>query len=114
METLLPLSPQMSQRSTRRVIQHSYQAKWSRERQEYKFLDMTVVIDKNAGYGYLAEFEIIERDALKIEATKAKLVHTMKELGVQELDQARLERMFEFYNEHWLEYYGTDKIFVVE
>jgi hypothetical protein len=38
----------------------------------------------------------------------------MKELGVKELDQKRLERMFAFYNTHWPEYYGTDKIFTIE
>ena len=31
----------------------TYQAKWSREREEYKTGDTTMTIDKNAGYGYL-------------------------------------------------------------
>jgi predicted adenylyl cyclase CyaB len=39
-----------------------YQAKWSRERQEYAYKGMNVSIDKNAGYGYLAEFEKISDD----------------------------------------------------
>lgn len=91
-----------------------YQAKWSRERSSYKFLDTTVTLDKNAGYGYLAEFEIVERDPEKIEASKARLKKNMSDLKVEELDQARLERMFKFYNTHWEEYYGTDKVFVVE
>jgi len=38
----------------------------------------------------------------------------MESLGVRELPQDRLERMFKFYNSHWREYYGTDKIFTVE
>lgn len=32
-----------------------YQAKWSRERTEFRFRELQVSIDKNAGYGFLAE-----------------------------------------------------------
>jgi len=92
----------------------TYQAKWSREREEYAFAGANVTIDKNAGYGYLAEFEIIEEDPSKAEATKAKLRDLMKRAGLEELDQARLARMFAYYNAHWSEYYGTEKIFVIE
>ena len=89
----------------------TYQAKWSRERNTYTFKDTTVTIDKNAGYGYLAEFEAIETDPAKLDGAKAKLRALMAELGVQELDAARLERMFAYYNTHWHEYYGTEKVF---
>lgn len=92
----------------------SYQAKWSREREEYTFRDMYVTIDKNAGYGYLAEFEIqVERED-EIATAKNKIRKAMRDLDMGELDQNRLERMFTFYNAHWLEYYGTDKVFVVK
>ena len=92
----------------------SYQAKWSRERTEYEFAGANVTIDKNAGYGYLAEFEVIESDPSRAEATKAKLRKLIESVGLKELDQARLERMFAYYNAHWPEYYGTEKIFVIE
>ena len=88
-----------------------YEAKWSREREEYEFLSVHVTIDKNAGYGYLAEFEIMTQDREKIDADKEQLRMLMGELGLEELPQDRLERMFAFYNAHWQEYYGTDKIF---
>ncbi len=91
-----------------------YQAKWSRERAEYKFMDTNVMIDKNAGYGYLAEFEKVVDDETEVLEAKAGLKQLMKELGVDELSQDRLERMFAYYNSHWQEYYGTDKVFVVE
>ncbi|MCA9365506.1 hypothetical protein KC723_01300, partial [Candidatus Kaiserbacteria bacterium] len=32
---------------------YEYQAKWSRDREEYKYKDTNVCIDRNAGYGYL-------------------------------------------------------------
>lgn len=92
----------------------SYQAKWSRERDEYKCGDVTVCIDKNAGYGYLAEFEMIETDVGRAEDAKAHLRSFMEELDVKELPQDRLGRMFAHYNANWPEYYGTEKTFVIE
>lgn len=91
----------------------TYQAKWSRERQEYKVGDITIAIDKNAGYGYLAEFEQVVTEASEADTVKAKLRAFMKSVGAEELDQARLARMFDFYNKNWPEYYGTDKVFTI-
>lgn len=91
-----------------------YQAKWSRDREEYVYKNCTVCIDRNAGYGYLVEFEkIVEREE-EASAARAELYALMEELRVEELAQERLERMFQFYNQHWSEYYGTDKVFVIE
>lgn len=92
----------------------SYKSKWSRERTEYRFDGTNVTIDRNAGYGYLAEFEVIEDDPLRADETKARLRRLMAELEVEELAQERLARMFAYYNAHWPEYYGTEKIFVIE
>lgn len=91
-----------------------YQAKWSREREEYKYNDLNVTVDQNAGYGYLAEFESVIDDASLADSTKARIREIMSELGVEELAQDRLSRMFDFYNNHWQEYYGTDKVFNIE
>ncbi len=91
----------------------SYQAKWSREREEYGFCGARVAIDKNSGYGYMAEFEIVATDIYAIEETKTKLRRLMKTVGAEELGAARLERMFAHYNAHWQEYYGTEKVFTV-
>lgn len=89
----------------------AYQAKWSRDRREYAFRDIVVCIDRNAGYGYLAEFEKIVTEGAEAESAKRELRALMAELGVEELPQERLERMFAYYNEHWPDYYGTEKIF---
>lgn len=89
----------------------TYQAKWSRDRKEYAFKDIVVCIDRNAGYGYLAEFEKIVHDDAEAEQVKKDLRDLMETLGATELAQDRLERMFAHYNEHWPEYYGTDKVF---
>lgn len=92
----------------------SYQAKWSRERSEFLYRNTSVSIDKNAGYGYLAEFEIVADDPTKADTTKELLRSLMKELGVDELPQDRLARMFDYYNNNWKEYYGTDNVFTIE
>lgn len=92
----------------------TYQAKWSREREEYESNDMKITIDKNAGYGYLAEFEKVIDNSESIENVREELLSIMQSLGVDELPQERLERMFAYYNANWRDYYGTDKIFTIE
>ncbi len=93
---------------------YRYQAKWSRSREEYAYRGANVCLDKNAGYGYLAEFEKVIDDAAGAEGARAALLALMRELGVEELPQDRLERMFAHYNAHWPEYYGTDKMFTIQ
>ena len=92
----------------------SYQAKWSREREEYESEGMNVCIDKNAGYGYLVEFEKVVENVDALEEIKESLRDVMEKLGVEELPQDRLERMFAHYNKNWPDYYGTDKIFIIK
>lgn len=114
----------------------SYQAKWSREREGYILSSQTeqdlsslitdtdelyrddkslvLCLDKNAGYGYLAEFERVITDAEKVDETRILLLALIESLGYQELDQARLARMFDFYNQNWMEYYGTENVFTIE
>jgi adenylate cyclase class IV len=92
----------------------TYQSKWSRERQEFRFSGVNVTIDRNAGYGYLAEFESIEKDPTRADDAKAELRKLMQSVGCEELNQDRLARMFAFYNAHWPEYYGTEKVFNIE
>lgn len=91
-----------------------YQAKWSRARDEYRLnADTALCIDKNAWYGYLAEFERVITDESKITETRHELLRMIRSLGYDELDQDRLARMFDFYNKNWREYYGTEKVFTV-
>ncbi len=93
---------------------YSYQAKWSREREEYAYKGATVCIDRNAGYGYLAEFEKVVPHGETVDGVRAELETLMAELGAEELPQDRLARMFAHYNANWSDYYGTDKTFSIE
>jgi predicted adenylyl cyclase CyaB len=92
----------------------TYQAKWSREREEYVANGITVCLDKNAGYGYLAEFEKVVDSQEKADAARTEIDSFMAQVGALELPQDRLERMFAYYNTHWPEYYGTEKIFDIQ
>jgi predicted adenylyl cyclase CyaB len=93
---------------------YGYQAKWSREREEYDCNGCNVCIDKNAGYGYVAELEkVVEREE-EIEAAREELRAMLAQLELEELPQDRLGRMFAHYNENWRDYYGTDKTFTIE
>ncbi len=92
----------------------SYQAKWSRSREEYSYKGANVCLDKNAGYGYLAEFEKVVASEDAVQSARTEIETMMTELGVSELPQDRLARMFDFYNKNWQEYYGTDKVFSIE
>jgi len=91
-----------------------YQAKWSREREEYKLGDFNICLDKNAGYGYLAEVERVVEEESDLDEVQKSIVDLMDELDMEELSQERLEKMFSFYNENWRDYYGTEKVFVIE
>jgi len=91
----------------------TYQAKWSREREEYLCKGVNVCLDKNAGYGWLAEFEKVVGREADLESARQEVRALMEQCGVVELQQERLERMFAFYNAHWGEYYGTNKVFTV-
>ncbi len=79
-----------------------------------EFTEILLCLDKNAWYGYLAEFERVITDADKVVETRAELLTIIEALGYRELDQARLARMFDFYNQNWREYYGTENVFTVE
>jgi len=92
----------------------AYQAKWSRQRREFEGDGITVTVDKNAGYGYLAEFEILVEDSSDTGAAHEKIAALMMELETPELSQDRLGRMFDYYNKNWRDYYGTDKVFTIE
>jgi adenylate cyclase class IV len=91
-----------------------YQAKWSREREEYRLDDVAITLDKNAGYGWLTEFELVVDDPEQLSGAESRIRELMARVGVEELEQDRLARMFDHYNNNWADYYGTDNIFTIE
>lgn len=87
------------------------QACWSRQRWSYSYKNMAVAIDFNAGYGWLAEFEIEAQTPSEANVAEAEIRKLLTELEIKVIDPAKLERMFSYYNAHWRDYYLTDKIF---
>ena len=55
-----------------------YQSKWSREREEYVSGGVHICIDRNAGYGYLAEFEKVIPNEFETESAKQSLYDLME------------------------------------
>jgi adenylate cyclase class IV len=95
------------------------QAKWSRNRHEWKIDDDTnICLDKNAGYGYLVEVEkVLNAENLTTDLannTKVEIKKIMDSLEIAELYQERLARMFDFYNKNWINYYGTENVFEIK
>lgn len=90
---------------------YSYEAKWSRKREEFKIKDVTICLDKNAGYGYLVEFEKVLKNSAQLSNARKDLLKFMSQFRVPELKQSKLEKMFAYYNGNWKRYYGTDKVF---
>lgn len=97
-----------------RTAGYGFLSKWSRERVEYAYKDYTVCIDRNAGYGYVAEIEKVVPDSDQATEARKAIVAELEKLGMEELSQERVGRMFEFYNAHWPEYYRTEKTFTIE
>lgn len=97
------------------VLQSGWQleAKWQASRKIYSTMGLTLDVFFTPGYGYMAEFEKVVTDDSDRAAAHEQLITVMDSLGVQELPNDRLERMFAYYNQHWQEYYGTDKVFTV-
>ena len=100
-----------------RLIQkagYGFLSKWSRDRKEFRYKDYTVTLDRNAGYGYLAEFERLVTEGSATALAKQAILDELARLGLAELSQERVGRMFAHYNQHWPDYYRTDKTFVIE
>jgi adenylate cyclase class IV len=108
----------------------SYLSKWSRQRAIFELEEgLTLCLDKNAGYGYVVELERVVKEVKNkgdkegkedqseqelIQTVTAQLHTALDKLGLKELDSKKLAKMFDFYNRNWQDYYGTDKVFVLE
>lgn len=91
-----------------------HQSKWSRYRKIFQYKDFVVSLDKNAWYGRVAEFERLVNERSLIDSAKEEIRTELQFLGLEELPQDRLQRMFEYYSQRWPEYYGSQKYFTIE
>lgn len=87
-------------------------SKWSSQRDFYS-LDqgMKAEIEFVSGYGYKAELELVIEDGESVEVAQQSIRDIASELTLTEASQALLGRMYAYYNQHWQEYFDTDKTF---
>jgi len=86
-------------------------SKWSSKRDFYELEeDQSLQVEFVAGYGYKAELEIVT-EADEPEEAMETIRKTARDLGLVEADQKLFGRMYEYYNAHWQEYFGTTKVF---
>ncbi len=86
-------------------------SKWSSKRIFYE-LDANISMNTEfvSGYGYKAEIEVLIEDD-ESEAVIEEIRQTAAKLNLDEADQKLFGRMYEYYNQHWQEYFNTDKVF---
>lgn len=88
-------------------------SKWSRQRLAYQSNSFTLNVDTNAGYGGVAEFELITDSLESSVYAKQELQKVIEDLSLVELDSARLNRMFNFYTKNWDLFYRTNNTFCI-
>ena len=93
---------------------YAVQARWMAHRVLYR-VSNGIVFDSifSPGYGYQAEFELLVDASDKANA-ETRVRDFARELGQEPVDPERVARMFDYYNQHWQEYYGTQKTFHID
>jgi len=86
----------------------TYSSKWGRQRETFIKDDVTATIDLNAGYGYLLELEILTEKVEETQQIYGQLLQELITLDLEELNSKLLTNMFNFYEEHWDRFYGTE------
>lgn len=86
----------------------NYRSKWSRQRELFIKDTITATIDLNAGYGYLLELEILTNELEGTQQIKKQLLQELATLELEELDSCLLTYMFNYYENNWEKFYGTN------
>lgn len=91
---------------------YELQARWMANRTIYNLSNgITLDIYFSPGYGYQVEFEKIVRSSERMTGAETEIRQFVGELGFDPADPVKLERLFEYYNLHWRDYYNTRKTF---
>jgi adenylate cyclase class IV len=90
------------------------QSKWSINRTKYSYLGIVVDLCFTPGYGFFAELEKVVHSPKEVKMAEQEIDKIMQELGLIELDQNKLDKMFDYYNKNWQKYYKTKKYFKLD
>lgn len=92
----------------------NYASKWSRKREIYRNFTSSfrhvLCLDTNAGYGKLVEVEVMVSTPEQVEEVKPHLRYALHQLGLAELDDNLLSKMFDYYQSNWDKFYGTENL----
>lgn len=87
-------------------------SKWSSKRDFYE-LDNGVNANAEfvSGYGYKAELEVITQDEGAAEQAQRDIDHIAEKLDLFYATDTLMGRMYDYYNQHWQEYFNTQDTF---
>jgi adenylate cyclase class IV len=89
-------------------------AKWSGYKDVYTFMDTTIEIQFSPGYGYQVEIEKVVIGDEDAESATKRVSEVAGLVDLTEVDHNLISKMYDYYNAHWREYYGTKKVFTPE
>lgn len=93
-----------------RSLGFEYDTKWYRKRKEYKYKKFNITIDFNAGYGWIAEIELMVNSGNEDKAKKAILA-LAKEIGIEPASKVLFDKMYHYYKKNWQHYIETKSTF---
>lgn len=83
------------------ALNYEVSIKWFRQRREYKWRGVSVMLDYTKGYGYILELEILtEGDE---ESALSKLRGLFKELNVKLTPKKVFSEKYKYYKKNWKE-----------
>jgi predicted adenylyl cyclase CyaB len=83
-------------------LDYSIKVKWFRNRKEFSWEGISVMLDNTVGYGHIIELEKIGDEENKEKVYK-ELESKMKSLGVDITPKSEFEKRFNHYLENWEE-----------
>ncbi|MBN1923608.1 MAG: CYTH domain-containing protein [Nanoarchaeota archaeon] len=83
-----------------KALNYEVSIKWFRNRREYKWKNVSVMLDYTKGYGYILELEILTED----DESKAlnRLKTLFKELSIEVTPKEVFKEKYEEYKKNWM------------
>lgn len=92
---------------------YEYDTKWHRERTEYRYEAFTIVVDFNAGYGWVAEIEKVVGEGEE-DAAKKDILDLAEKIGLEPTPPEVFDNMYKYYKENWQHYYDSGETFTLD
>jgi len=83
-----------------KTLGHEIKIKWFRDRHEFEWNNISVMVDYTKGYGYILELEKMCSEDEKENAIKM-LKEKMEELGIAITPKEEFDAKFKYYSENW-------------